>query len=113
MKSIFGSPKVFQLYRKLKERHLFVYPEIPICVFVEKEHVKHLFVEKLHEGYFLTCRVDFLVCDNTGKSELAVEYHGGYHEADEQKTKDAFKEKLLGEVGLPLRSLTDSELQDL
>lgn len=110
VKSIFTSPKSLKLYRKLKQEYLFVYPEIPLCAFVEKEQIEHLFTKSWHGRYFLTCRIDFIICDHDGKPIFAVEYQGGYHESTQQREKDIFKEKILNEVGLPLRKFTSKEL---
>jgi hypothetical protein len=113
VKSIFGSPKALQLYKKLKLEHLYVYPEIPICAFVDREQVEHTFSEPWHRGYFLTCRVDFVVCDPDGKPEFVIEYQGGYHQSADQKKKDAFKKMVLAEVGVSVRSVNSAELKSL
>jgi len=112
VKSIFGSPKAQDLYRKLKREHLFVYPEIPICAFIDRGQVEHLFTEDWHSMYFLTARVDFVVCDPEGKPKFAVEYRGGYHKSGDQGKKDEFKQVVLNEVGLPLRQITSKDLRD-
>lgn len=111
VKSIFGSPKSLELYRKLKREYLFVYPEIPICAFINKTQIEHLFTENWHAMYFLTARVDFVICDTEGKPTFAVEYQGGYHKAIDQIEKDKFKKAILKEVGLPIREITNKELQ--
>lgn len=113
VRSIFGSPKAQELYRKLKERFLFVYPEIPICAFIAKEQVEHLFTESWHSTYFLTARVDFVICEPDGKPRFAVEYQGGYHKSKEQREKDQFKKILLNEVGVPLIEITSKDLRNL
>lgn len=110
-KSIF-SPKSIELYRKLKRTYLFVYPEIPLCAFIEREQVEHLFTEAWQPKYFLNCRVDFLVCDPEGMPEFAIEYQGGYHKSTERKDKEEFKEAILNEVGLPLRKITSKDLKE-
>jgi hypothetical protein len=112
VKSIFGSPKALKLYRVLKREHLFVFPEIPICAFINREQVEHLFTEDWHSMYFLTARLDFVVCDPEGKPRFAVEYQGGYHKSADQEKKDKFKEMVLNEVGLPLRQITSKDLRD-
>jgi hypothetical protein len=109
-KSIFGSPNAQKLYRKLKEEHMFVYPEIPICAFIEKENVEHLFTEGWHYNYFLTCRLDFVVTDPNGMPQFGVEYQGGYHEKEEMKEKDAFKRNLITEAGLEIKYYTYSDI---
>lgn len=111
VKPIFGSPKSLELYRKLKGEYLFVFPEIPICAFIDKAQVEHLFTENWHAMYFLTARVDFVVCDPEGKPIFAVEYQGGYHKSHDQIGKDKFKRIILNEVGLPLREITHKDLQ--
>ncbi|RMD65828.1 DUF2726 domain-containing protein [Candidatus Pacearchaeota archaeon] len=110
---IFGSPKAQELYRELKRKYLFVYPEIPICAFIAKEQVEHLFSEDWHFSYFLTARVDFVVCEPDGKPKFAVEYQGGYHESAEQRKKDRFKKLVLNEVGLPLIEISSRDIQNL
>ncbi len=110
-KSIFGSPKAHELYRRLKREHLFVFPEIPICAFISQEQVEHLFTKDWHGMYFLTARVDFVVCDPEGKPEFAIEYQGGYHQSTNQFKKDSFKAKILNEVGLAVRQITNKNLR--
>jgi hypothetical protein len=106
VKSIFGSPRALELYRKLKREHAFVFPEIPICAFIERSGVSHLFTETWHENYFLTCRIDFLVCDPEGKPTEALEYQGSYHSDSHQRRKDDFKRQLLEEAGLPIHEVS-------
>ena len=110
VRSIFPSPQAIRVYQKLKGKYLFVYPEIPICVFIEMKDVEHLFKREWHKNYFLTCRVDFIVCDQEGIPKFAVEYQGGGHESEEQRVKDLFKKRVLNEVGLNLREIRKREL---
>jgi Protein of unknown function (DUF2726) len=119
VKSIFGSPKALECFRLLKEKHQFVFPEIPLCAFIEKSQISHLFTKKLGDWetasprfkYFLTARVDFLVCDSEGKPQIAYEYQGSYHKDTDQFKKDEFKRLVLKEVGLPLEEITHEDLQ--
>jgi Protein of unknown function (DUF2726) len=119
VKTIFGSPKALELYGVLKKKHPFVYPEIPICAFVEQSQIKHLIFATKDMGvrdwrmrYFLRARVDFVVCDPEGKPLIAYEYQGSYHRDHDQAEKDAFKRAILNEVGLPLEEITNEDLQD-
>ena len=113
VKSVFGSPKAERLYKVLKRKYLFVFPEIPICTFTEREMVSHLFTESWHSGYFLTARVDFVVCDEHGYPEIALEYQGGYHDSKEQQVKDRFKQEMVNEVGIALRWIDAESLKEL
>jgi hypothetical protein len=101
-KSIFGSPKALELFRELKNYFLFVYPEIPCCAFTNKNLIEYIFTEQWHYDYYLKCRVDFLVCDNEGNPLCAFEYQGGYHNSENQVTKDEFKKQILLESGIPI-----------
>jgi len=109
VKSIF-SPKSIEVFKRLKRQHAFVFPEIPICAFVDEARVKHLF-EQGEFSYFLTCRVDFLICEQDGTPKAAVEFQGGYHADPQQAKRDAFKKRILSAVGLPLTTVTSSELK--
>lgn len=105
VKSIFFSKKVQDFYRRLKSEYLFVFPEVPLCTFVEKDDVKHLFNTpgEWLGPYFFTCRLDFVICDENGLPKFAVEYQGGYHTDTEKIIKrDLFKEQVLETVGLKL-----------
>ncbi|MEJ2637551.1 MAG: DUF2726 domain-containing protein [Calditrichia bacterium] len=104
---VFGSPKAPDAYRILKQKYMFVFPEIPLCPFIEKGAVEHLFSEPWHERYFLTCRADFVVCDFEGYPEFAVEYNGG-----QQTDRDELNRRILNEVGLPLRVMGRQDLQE-
>ena len=112
-KPVFGSKKALALYRVLKRRHLFVFPEIPICAFIDMKDVSHLFTESWHSGYFLMARIDFVVCDRSGDVRFGLEYQGGYHGSSDQIKKDAFKRKLLNEVGVPLNHIDATILKKL
>ncbi|MEJ2635555.1 MAG: DUF2726 domain-containing protein [Calditrichia bacterium] len=109
---VFGSPKARDAYRMLKQKYMFVFPEIPLCAFIGKGAMEHLFTEPWHERYFLTCRSDFVVCDFEGYPEFAVEYNGGYHEDGQQTGRDEFKRRILNEVGLPLRVINRQDFAD-
>lgn len=112
VKSIFGSPKAEELYRILKAKYLFVFPEIPLCAFINKDIIAHLFTESWHEGYFLNCRIDFVITNREGVPYLAYEYQGGYHENEEQIKKDNFKTIILCEVKIPLKHITSGEIKN-
>jgi hypothetical protein len=110
VKSIFGSPMAQEVFRKLKSQHPFVYPEIPLCAFIEKSDVEHLF-QQGDLGYFLNCRVDFLICELDGTPVSAVEYQGGYHNDPQQAKRDDFKRKILSAVGLSLTTINSGDLK--
>jgi RNase P subunit RPR2 len=112
VKPIFGSPNARDLYRKLKRELPFVYPEIPMCAFIDKEQVEHLFIEDWHYDYFMRARIDFLVCDSEGIPSRAYEYQGSYHQDKGPAQKDAFKKLVLREVGLELKQITNQDLQN-
>ncbi|HEV3218592.1 MAG TPA: DUF2726 domain-containing protein [Candidatus Acidoferrales bacterium] len=103
VRSIFGSPAAADLYKRLKREHGFVFPEIPVCAFIDKVAVQHLFSKKWHFDYFLRCRLDFVVCDENGVPQFALEYQGGYHDAPDQRDKDEFKRAILEAAGIGLR----------
>ncbi len=111
VKSIFGSNLAAEFYKKLKKEHLYVYPEIPLATFMIKEQVKHLFTENWHTGYFLMCRLDFVVTNPEGIPKFGVEFQGGYHENKEQQIKDSFKLKLMNEIGLEIQYYKSSDLK--
>ena len=113
VQSIFN-PKTLKLYRKLKQEFLFVFPEVPIAAFIQKADVEDLLTEDWHADYFLRARVDFLICNQEGMPQSAVEYHGGYHQSSEHQAKlDKFKEVILRKAGLALRQITHQELEVL
>jgi hypothetical protein len=109
VKSVFGSSKNLDLYRRLKKELPFVFPEMPMSAFIEKSQVEHLFTEEWHFSYFLKARIDCVACDSEGIPYRAFEYQGGHHKDGEQTKKDDFKKLILEEVGLPLREVTSQD----
>lgn len=103
IKSVFGSKPAYELYKKLKKEYLYVYPEMPLAAFIKMEQVEHLFTENWHNGYFLMCRLDCVVTNPEGIPKFGVEFQGGYHEKEEQQTKDNFKRLLMNDVGLEIQ----------
>jgi hypothetical protein len=113
VKCIWTNPAVIVAYLSLRRKYKNVYPEIPLSVFMEQRTVQHLFTEKWHRWYFLTCRVDFLVCEPIDKPVFAVEIDGSYHSQPEIKQKDDFKERLLTGVGLSIRRIAIKDIGNL
>jgi hypothetical protein len=111
VKSIFGSKLASELYKKLKKEHLYVYPEIPLAAFIRKEQIEHLFTETWHTGYFLMCRLDFVVTNPEGIPKFGVEFQGGYHDNKDQQIKDIFKLNLINEIGLEIQYYKSSDLK--
>jgi hypothetical protein len=109
VKTVFGSSKNLDLYRRLKKELPFVFPEMPISAFIDKSQVEHLFTEDWHYSYFLKARIDCVSCDSEGIPYRAYEYQGGHHQDGEQAKKDAFKKLLLLEVDLPLTEVTSQD----
>jgi hypothetical protein len=107
------NPQTLKLYRKLKQEHLFVYPEVPIAAFIQRSDVENLLTEGWHSNYFLNARVDFLICDEVGMPLSVVEYHGGHHESEHRTKLDSFKEMILRKAGLAMRAITHQELAEL
>ena len=110
VKPILTSKIVTTLYKNLRREHLYVYPEIPICAFIKKEDVETLFTESWHSGYFLMCRLDFVITDQNSLPKFGVEFQGSYHQNSDQKIKDDFKEALLNEVGLSIQYYTYADV---
>ncbi|MBI5574360.1 MAG: DUF2726 domain-containing protein [Elusimicrobia bacterium] len=113
VKNIFTNPAVIMAYLRLRRKYHNVYPEIPLVAFIELSAVRHLFTEKWHKWYFLTCRVDFLVCALIDKPIFAVEIDGSYHSQPEIKQKDDFKERLLTGVGLSIRRIAVKDIENI
>lgn len=112
VKSVFGSPNARALFRQLSLAHLAcTYPEVPICAFIDQETVAHLFTKPWHAHYFLTCRVDLLICDEEGTPLWAAEYQGGYHKEAEQAERDHFKHALLACAGVPVQYYYAADLR--
>jgi hypothetical protein len=103
------SPKALELFRKLKLNHPFVYPEVPLCVFIDQSDVEHLF-EPGDLNHFLASRVNFLICERDGLPICAVEYQAGTSEGGERRGI-LFKRRMLDAVGLPLTTVTDQGLK--
>jgi hypothetical protein len=56
-------------------------------------------------SYFQAASLDFLVCrddDADQAFEIAIEYDGNEHEQAQQAAKDQLKDRICGEVGLPI-----------
>ena len=104
-KRIMETGKVYKIYSKLKEQHEYVFPEVHLSAFIERKAVERLFTEKWHNWYFRTSSVDLLVCRYDGAPLFAVEVDGTYHQDEDMKIKDAFKEKVINEAGLRLERI--------
>lgn len=115
VKSVFGSVKAQELYRRLQCKYpgFTIFPEMPIAAFVDMRNVEHLFVEKWHRHYFLTARMDFVVCDNGGVPQFGVEYNCGYHQGNKQQVKDAFKTLLLNTAGLSVLEINKDNIREI
>lgn len=110
VRSIFG-PNNQKLYKHLKRSYPYVYPEIPVCTFIDNTTIDHLLIENWHKGYFLKCRVDALVCEENGEPRFAVEFQGSYHSEKQQKVKDELKKRIIEEAGIPLNYFTSKDLK--
>ncbi len=112
-KSIFGSVKESEMFRMLKRRFLFVYPQVPLCSFIETDAIQHLLDKNSNKfSYFLSCRLDCLVCDKEGNPKIAFEYQGGYHLDADQKWKDELKRSILEFAGIPLHDINSYIISD-
>lgn len=49
------------------------------------------------------CRLDCVVTNPEGIPRFGVEFQGGYHEMEEQQTKDNFKRLIMNDVGLEIQ----------
>jgi len=105
------SPNAWALYRILKTKEMFVFPETPLIAFVAPEVAEDVMTEHWQKKYFWTCRVDFVVCDQESYPIRAYEYDGGYHKDADMKAKDAFKDAVCAHVGLPLHRIQHKDLQ--
>ena len=90
---------------------MFVYPEIPLCAFIDKDHIEHLLNGERQHDLFLKVRVDFLICNEEGKPEVVFEYNGGYHEDPTRIEQDKFKKDLLAAVGIAVREVGSKGLK--
>ena len=107
VKSIFSTDSL-DLFRKLKSRYPFVFPELPLCTFIDRSDVESL-LQGDDLNLFTTCRVDFLVCDRDGSPISAVE-HDMVHRGDSHLNE--FKRKILAAVGLPVTTLKSAHIKD-
>lgn len=108
-KSIFNV-KTIELYEVLKKKYNSVFPEISLCTFIEQSAVSHLIKGKKKFGYFLSSRVDFLICDEKGFPIKVYEFQGTYHRNPSQVQIDAFKKKLIESAGIEVIYLNSNEL---
>ena len=62
--------------------------------------------------YYRTATLDFLICndDDDWSHELALEFDGPVHDDPNQKRKDALKNRICSDAGLPLIRISDSEI---
>lgn len=99
-KSIFACQEALDLFRKLKTKHPFVYPEVPVCAFIENSEIQR-HVEEGDLNRFMTCRVNFLICEQDGTPVCAVDYQTDFEDAEQTKRRE-LKTKVLSAIGLPL-----------
>ena len=101
VRSIFGSKPNFHLYKELLKKYPFVYPEIPICAFLDINLIKQE-IPIEYFNYLKSARVDFAVCDSDGIPLFVIEFQGSGHENEDQKRKDEIKLKAVELSGIPL-----------
>ena len=111
--SVLGKPKAVELYRTLKRAYAFVFPEVPLAAFIRVGAAESIIAEKADRWYFLTCRVDFLVCDRDGFPRLVFEYQGGGHAEEDNRKRDALKRKFLEAAGIPLHEVGSGKMEKL
>ena len=110
--SLFGSRKSRELYRVLKEKYQYVFPEVLLSTFIDFDMIEWVLKERWERMYFYFARVDFLICDSLGIPEKVVEYDGGYHGSSKsQERKDELKEKIINAAGLAVERYTESDLR--
>ena len=107
VKSIFSIDSL-ELFRKLKSQYPFVFPELPLCTFIDRSDVEPL-LQGDDLNLFLTCRVDFLICDRDGAPMSVVEHDNG-HRGDSYLKE--FRRKVLAAVGLPVTTIKDAQIKD-
>jgi hypothetical protein len=107
VKSIFSADSL-ELFRRLKSQYPFVFPELPLSTFIDKSDVEPLFEED--DLYlFMTCRVDFLICDRDGTPVSAIE-HDRAHRGDSRLKE--FRRKILAAVGLPVAQINNAQMKE-
>jgi very-short-patch-repair endonuclease len=79
-------------------------------VTLDSDYVAHILDEQWKRNYFLSCRVDFLVCDRDGFPLAAYEYDGSHHHDEQRAEKDRLKDQILAEVGVPVTRCTAADL---
>ncbi len=99
-KSIFACQETLDLFRKLKVKHPFVYPEIPVAAFIENSDIQRL-VKEGDLSRFMICRVNFLICEQDGTPACAVDYQTDSEDPEQMKCRE-LKTKVLSAIGLPL-----------
>jgi hypothetical protein len=104
VKSIFNTGRL-AVFRKLKSHYPFVFPEVPLCTFIDR-----LYVEQFCQGddvnLFMTCRVDFLICDRDGIPITAIELDGGDPHLKE------FKRNILSMAGISVTPIKNTRIRD-
>lgn len=105
-KKIFMSENIKKLYRELKNKYFYVFPEVAVSAFIDKNTIDDILDEQWKKAYYFNSRVDFLLCDEDSRPVGVVEYNGGYHEDESVKKKDDLKRQMCEKCGLMLEVVT-------
>lgn len=109
-KSIFACQETLDLFRKLKIKHPFVYPEVSLSTFIESSNIQRLVAES-EMNLFATCRVTCLICEQDGTPTSAVDYQPDSEDTQQKKCRE-LKAKILSAIGLPLTVVNNRNAGD-
>jgi very-short-patch-repair endonuclease len=87
-----------------------VFPRLPLAKVLKRDPGERLTTED--KRFLETSEFDFVIADANAIPEFAVEFDGPSHQLDEQRKRDARKNKLCSIAKFPLLRITDIELEE-
>jgi len=102
LQPLFRSRQETEAYYFLKERHLFVYPRVPLGALLEMDQIRDLLKEPWQKSFLLTYECPLVICSHSGEPRMIVELKGS---GPEEGTKRVFLREVLGRMRLPLMEL--------
>jgi very-short-patch-repair endonuclease len=90
----------FELQKRLPQNY-HIFPNMRLADVVDAINDGDYFEYKRRNNKIMPRHVDFIICDQNFKPNVAIELHGGYHNRNSQAEKDEEKKQILEGAGLP------------
>ncbi len=109
---VFDHSSELALYRQLVELfgdRYYIFPQVPYARLIEVKKGE----EKRHRNRFDKKIADFVLCDKErAVAQLVIELDGSSHKREKTKERDAFVDRTLASIGLPILHLSPGLSRD-